>query len=32
VLQPDSAVQGGLKVAQPLFAAPLAETYKCPCL
>ncbi|HEV7467732.1 MAG TPA: ABC transporter substrate-binding protein [Candidatus Dormibacteraeota bacterium] len=32
VLQPDSAAQGGLKVAQPLFAAPLAETYKCPCL
>ncbi len=31
VMQPDSAVQGGLKVVQPLFAAPLAETYKCPC-
>ncbi|HEY2702777.1 MAG TPA: ABC transporter substrate-binding protein [Candidatus Dormibacteraeota bacterium] len=32
VLQPDSAAQGGLKVVQPLTAAPLAETYKCPCL
>jgi ABC-type branched-subunit amino acid transport system substrate-binding protein len=32
VAQPDSAVQGGLKVVAPLFAAPLAETYKCPCL
>jgi ABC-type branched-subunit amino acid transport system substrate-binding protein len=32
VAQPDAAVQGGLKVVAPLFASPLAETYKCPCL
>jgi len=31
ILQPDPTALGGLKVVQPLTAAPLAQTYKCPC-
>jgi ABC-type branched-subunit amino acid transport system substrate-binding protein len=31
ILQPDATAAGGLKVVQPLTAAPIAQTYKCPC-
>jgi hypothetical protein len=31
ILQPDATALGGLKVVLPLTAAPLAQTYKCPC-
>jgi ABC-type branched-subunit amino acid transport system substrate-binding protein len=31
IAQPDATVAGGLRVVQPLTAAPLAQTYACPC-